>query len=567
MSGTTSSLPTQLGDVADLTAFLQGLDPSTTLLDVKAIASATVATEGMGQHGGLSGAMTRIALTYTATTGDDCSRLHRPATIICKTNRDTDQGRAHAKGMQLPREALFLKHVRDLQTAVATNAGVAGDVDVSSSLVAAMQRYAPSLVKGLPTIYYSEGDMERGTKMVLCEDLGVARTVVVNNKEITVSGVQSGWLLGPHSILNRGIDDLAGLVKGKGWVVVNDAADSAEVSSLMPISVLELVTSAFVTAAELHGAFWLKGDALLADPSTDANAPREYLRGAKWFVSSSSSSSSSVKDGSDDASSPSSLYAGGKALYEGSMQFAHSNWQGYLRRLKEEEEKSSATPYAIPPNVAALMQVCCPTEAIPSYEAFLGAFAARPHTLVHGDFHPGNMLVCGEDRGGKAHEKRRKEERAPTMVDPDTVRIALVDWEVVGIGSGPQDVGQYMTSHFTEEQFNTVALPAVAAYVQRLIETIALSSGGGDVHKYVASADLRGTIGREIVVGALGRWAWLLGVMGGMESISLDSMRYFNSQVDAFMRWALRADVADALGVSHIESAEALAKMVGMCRP
>eukprot|EP00993_Chasmostoma_nieuportense_P003196 NODE_3931_length_872_cov_6.479195_g3776_i0.p2 GENE.NODE_3931_length_872_cov_6.479195_g3776_i0~~NODE_3931_length_872_cov_6.479195_g3776_i0.p2 ORF type:complete len:165 (-),score=42.02 NODE_3931_length_872_cov_6.479195_g3776_i0:72-566(-) len=44
---------------------------------------------------------------------------------------------------------------------------------------------------------------------------------------------------------------------------------------------------------------------------------------------------------------------------------------------------------------------------------------ACPHTLVHGDFHPWNIICAGE-------------------------RMVLLDWEMVGVGSGPQDLGQFM---------------------------------------------------------------------------------------------------------------------------
>jgi aminoglycoside phosphotransferase (APT) family kinase protein len=42
-----------------------------------------------------------------------------------------------------------------------------------------------------------------------------------------------------------------------------------------------------------------------------------------------------------------------------------------------------------------------------------------PWTLVHGDFHPANMML-------------RK----------DSHELVLLDWEMVGLGSGPQDLGQ-----------------------------------------------------------------------------------------------------------------------------
>lgn len=545
---TTTRQPTQRSEIgADLTAFLRSLDPATTLLDISAIESAAVVPEGLGQHGGLSGSMARIALTYapSAAIGG-----HRPATIICKSNHDSDQSRAHARAMQLPREALFLRAIQTLQVANARGGG-ATPASVSK-LVSLMQHHAPTLVGGLPAIYYAAGDMSAGTKLVLCEDLSLPREVTVpGDKGAVVSavGIQSGWLLGPHSILNRGMADLDKIVRSKGWRVDGDEAEPEK--PCVPVSTKELVTRSFLAAAELHGAFWGKGAEILTSGS-EQDGPNEassYLRGAKWFLSTQAGS------GPADAH-----FAHGKALYDGSMHLAHANWAGYKTRLAKHAEEAAAagTPvkYAIPANVASLMDACYPASgAHPPYEQFLEAFGKRPHTLVHGDFHPGNMVVCGAEGAAAANGDA-------------LYRIALIDWEVVGIGSGPQDIGQYMISHFTREQFEALALPAVEAYAQKLMGVISSSSGSST--RKAEDADnaerqLRATIMLEVVVGALGRWAWLLGIMGGMESISLAAMAYFNEQVDACMAWAMRSDVADVLGTPR--GADELAQLVGIARP
>ena len=57
------------------------------------------------------------------------------------------------------------------------------------------------------------------------------------------------------------------------------------------------------------------------------------------------------------------------------------------------------------------------------WEAFQTELKTRPLTLVHGDFHPGNMMIAREASG---------------------CRLFLLDWEVVGVGSGPQELGQYV---------------------------------------------------------------------------------------------------------------------------
>eukprot|EP00744_Colponema_vietnamica_P012913 GILI01018118.1.p1 GENE.GILI01018118.1~~GILI01018118.1.p1 ORF type:complete len:514 (-),score=142.70 GILI01018118.1:141-1682(-) len=512
-----SHQPTQFVDVeTNLTAFFKALDPTTTLLDVAAIEHAEELKDGMGQHGGMSGAMIKISVTYNSTTptGDK----HRPATLICKTTRPTEQSRASSKAMLLPREALFLKHIKDLQVEIATGEHRGGE----DSLVALLHRHAPTLVQGLPTIYYSEGDLEAGTKLIFCQDLSFGEA----------KGVQSGWFLGPHSILNRGIEDLNGQIAKKGWVVVPEGPtpDATAADGATPIQVTELVTKSFLGAAELHGSFWDKGLQLIAGDGAS------YLRGAQWYAAALAPTGKAADSGSN--------YAQGKKQYDDSMSSAHAGWLTLKKNVAAAIDDKGPSAFTMPQTVATLMETCCPAptheggvSAHPAYELYLERLAARPHTLVHGDFHPGNMVVY------------LPKEQAP-------YRVALVDWEVVGIGSGPQDIGQYMTSHFTQEQFSTIATKAVTAYADALIAVIAPKSEA-------ETATLRKSIFKEVCLGGLGRWAWLNGLMGGMEAIPLGAMQYFVDQVDLFMKWCMSE--ASILGVPD-NSAE-LAALVGTCRP
>jgi len=58
-----------------------------------------------------------------------------------------------------------------------------------------------------------------------------------------------------------------------------------------------------------------------------------------------------------------------------------------------------------------------------SWENFVLSNKSLKWTLVHGDFHPANVLIRGDGQ------------------------LLIVDWEQVGVGSGPQDLGQYAISH------------------------------------------------------------------------------------------------------------------------
>lgn len=513
-------LPTQFAQVeADLTSFFKSLEPSTTLLDVSAIQHAEVITDGMGQHGGLSGAMFKIRITYSDEVGSN-NKKHRPATLVCKSTRATELSIASSKAMLLPREALFLKHIKELQLKIAGVEQKEQDGGVHA-LMDLLHQHAPTLINGLPIIYYSEADLEGGTKLILCQDLSYG----------SAKGVQSGWFLGPHSILNRGIEDLAGLVAKKGWnVVADDGKDTTGPSGTTPIRVADLVSKSFLAAAELHGSFWNKGMQLVS-----LGDGASYLRGAHWYA---------CALARETAHETNDKFIKGKKQYDDSMASAHANWLTFKKKVAAAIDDKGPSAFTLPSAVATLMDLCCPHPAVeggisphPSYETYLDRLVERPHTLVHGDFHPGNMVVYVPE--GETE-----------------YRVALVDWEVVGIGSGPQDIGQYMISHFTKEQFDTLSLKAVMAYADALISVISPK-------EEAETAELRRSILREVCLGGLGRWAWLVGLMGGMEQIPLGGMQYFVDQVDMFMKWCMSE--AATLGVP--DNSTDLAAAVGMCRP
>lgn len=154
--------------------------------------------------------------------------------------------------------------------------------------------------------------------------------------------------------------------------------------------------------------------------------------------------------------------------------------------------------------------------------------------LVHGDYHPGNML-CIDECISKNFPLHRP-------------KLILLDWEVVGVGSGPQDIGQFLISHTeTQEAFNMLDEVAVV-YRQSLIST--LDAVNHDTGKSQAVPSLE-AIKREMVYGGIERWVWLFGYMAGWEeSIPWLYMQYFHDQMQG---WIVANNVT--------------AKDVGMPRP
>ena len=77
------------------------------------------------------------------------------------------------------------------------------------------------------------------------------------------------------------------------------------------------------------------------------------------------------------------------------------------------------------------------------WDAFLAEAAARP-LLSCRHFHPANAMVRPAGLEGKH-------------------RVALLDWEMVGIGSGPQEIG-FMLSHYRPEERAKVERSMVRSY-------------------------------------------------------------------------------------------------------
>jgi aminoglycoside phosphotransferase (APT) family kinase protein len=135
-------------------------------------------------------------------------------------------------------------------------------------------------------------------------------------------------------------------------------------------------------------------------------------------------------------------------------------------------------------------------------------------TLVHGDFHPANILW------------RWPEER----VSGDSSALGssvLLDFEVVGVGSGAQDLAQYLISHACRADRQQHEEALLRDYYEHL--TGASQAGNRvDAAKY-SYEQCR----RDYVEGGVCRWVWLLALLAAM---CPDPMtQYFHDQVRDFM--------------------------------
>jgi len=195
-----------------------------------------------------------------------------------------------------------------------------------------------------------------------------------------VDGVQAGRFFGSGSPLCWGAPPLT---SGE----TDGGATTAEV----------VTRAAFALAARWHAAFWADAALLAARPV--------WLRGAAALASS---------GGADED-------GGARAEWHAAQAHAASSW-----RATEAAMAVGSLGCTLPPRVLALVRA---SLARVSWEAFRAQCAERVRrgsfTLVHGDFHPHNCiwLPAATRREGAA-------------------RLVVLDFEAVGLGSGPQDLAQ-----------------------------------------------------------------------------------------------------------------------------
>mmetsp|Transcript_3024 Transcript_3024/g.6051 ORF Transcript_3024/g.6051 Transcript_3024/m.6051 type:complete len:463 (+) Transcript_3024:145-1533(+) len=136
-------------------------------------------------------------------------------------------------------------------------------------------------------------------------------------------------------------------------------------------------------------------------------------------------------------------------------------------------------------------------------------------SLVHSDYHPGNLLCV---------DANNKDSNA-------TPQLVLLDWEVVGVGSGPQDIGQFLISHMKTQDAVDMLDELSSVYRKSLIETLQ-SVNPSQVNSVPCVEDIK----NEIVYGGLERWVWLNAYMSGWAGrMPPVYMQYFHDQMHGWI--------------------------------
>lgn len=257
--------------------------------------------------------------------------------------------------------------------------------------------------------------------------------------------IQSGYFFGPGSPHNWGKDLAAITSKAEG------------------VTVEQVIEQACEIAAKVHATYWRKPDL----------SSKAWLRGGQW------------------------ISGGDRTAWEGGQQYAKNSWLATKTKMA-----AGTCALEWPADVVALIDASM--EKI-SWDAFQERVLNDPWTLVHGDFHPANMLWrLTPDESGH--------------------HLVLLDWEVVGIGCGAQDLGQLFISHVDPAKRREVEHIAVRKYYDDLI---ALGVPASDYSWEKCWSDY--------VAGGIERWIWLIALMSN-GFVPDKMMVYFNAQFGEFAR-------------------------------
>lgn len=219
----------------------------------------------------------------------------------------------------------------------------------------------------------------------------------------------------------------------------------------------------FIELARVHATFWQRTDLL--------NEKYSWMRGHEW------------------------LQGKGKESWEASQSLVKHFWATCLER----ENANGKPSLDWDPVVRAAIE--SGIEGI-SWEAQL----KRLHTngrwcAVHGDCWPGNFMWM-IDGGSKD-------------------AIKLLDWEMVGLGSGPQDLGQYVLSNMDPAERRPCEEDLIRTYYEEL------------KHCGVKDVDWD-YCWNEYKIGGVERWLWFLVYFVGQEGMK-DWAQFFHNQIAAFM--------------------------------
>ena len=224
----------------------------------------------------------------------------------------------------------------------------------------------------------------------------------------------------------------------------------------------EMASTHFQIYAKMHATYW-KSDELLVKP---------WLNGSTWAKGE------------------------GEAQWQASQSMSREAWAKCEAAIEAGNPAIQWDPHVVACLKSSFSKV--------SWEEYQARLATSPFTLVHGDAHAHNALWVDQRT--------------------EAARLCLIDFEMVGVGSAGQELGQYMISHMPPEERRREERCLVEEYHIQLCAN--LQEHGQDTDTYTLE-----TCWEEYVAGGVGRWAWFLPLFMGMPAMA----QFFHDQLAAFL--------------------------------
>lgn len=331
-------------------------------------------------------------------------------------------------------------------------------------------KLAPRLYQNeniLPRIYYAHGNMDTGEKCLVMESLA--------------SWVDSGIFFKPRTGDSKGNKPFWG--NPNNWsrdldCLLANAYGQPQPPQPSNIPTTKVVAqSTFVAAAAVHAAYWR--DQSLLEASND------WLRAHAW------------------------IQGRGKESWEASQSLIQTIWNDYTSSRIGSDGGDGGRDVSWNPVVRQAVEKCI---AGISWDAQLERLHVDGRwTLVHGDFFPGNVMW------NPAVSQSLSSPSSPPL-------LRLLDWEMVGVGSGPQDLGQYVISNMDPVDRRSCEYELVQAYYQELLRC-GVEDSSNDLWEYCW---------KEYKIGGVERWLWFLVYFLSSPNL-VDWALFFHDQISSFM--------------------------------
>mmetsp|Transcript_4483 Transcript_4483/g.7330 ORF Transcript_4483/g.7330 Transcript_4483/m.7330 type:complete len:446 (+) Transcript_4483:69-1406(+) len=311
--------------------------------------------------------------------------------------------------------------------------------------------------------------------------------------------VQTGYFFGPGSPLNWNKDL------------------HAQMNRIPDATLEEILTEAMKVAGQFHGIFWMQETLL----------EKSWLHGVEWMR------------GENEES------------WKAGQLVGSSAWE----KTKSKISKASETGYTVrwSDYTVSLLEASIGKSSWLEDQARIQNV---PWTLVHGDFHPANMMW----RPSAVASASASADVAPAGQGKQ--RLVLLDWEAAGVGNGAQDIGQYFISHMAPAQREEHEMKMLRVYYDTLIahktsssstsstgdstnnisRTSASSSSNASSSSSISQAQVHVAAVeytwemcvQDYIRGGSERWVWLLCLLSGMCPDPM--VQYFHDQFEAFCK-------------------------------